>query len=96
MTTLTIEIPDRIDLQLQVNGLTHQDLTELFLHWVQTYLNEPDSLSSTSSETNTASTLVQQNNKNSLSSILGRGQGSFSTPEEADAFIRAERDAWTS
>jgi hypothetical protein len=29
-----------------------------------------------------------------LTSFIGSGKGSFSTVEEADAFIRNERDAW--
>ncbi len=27
-------------------------------------------------------------------SFLGAGRGSFTTPEEAEAFLRQERDAW--
>lgn len=27
-------------------------------------------------------------------SLIGAGRGSFATPEEADAFIRQERDSW--
>lgn len=30
----------------------------------------------------------------SLSSLLGRGKGSFKSSEEADTFIRNERDGW--
>ena len=30
----------------------------------------------------------------SLSSIIGQGKGAYSTPEEADKFIRKERDEW--
>ena len=29
-----------------------------------------------------------------LTSLFGKAKGVFSTGEEADAFIRAERDAW--
>ena len=32
----------------------------------------------------------------SMTSMIGTGKGSFATPEEADAFIREERDAWRS
>ena len=32
--------------------------------------------------------------RGSLRSILGTGKGCFATPEEADAFLRRERDAW--
>jgi hypothetical protein len=32
--------------------------------------------------------------KRSLTEFFGAAKGSFATPEEADAFIRAERDAW--
>jgi len=30
----------------------------------------------------------------SLTSLIGSAPGSFATPEEADQFIRQERDAW--
>jgi len=30
----------------------------------------------------------------SLSAIIGTGKGSFSSPEEADAFIANERSSW--
>ncbi len=36
----------------------------------------------------------QQPRKCSLRSLIGAGKGAFATPEEADRFIRAERDAW--
>ena len=32
--------------------------------------------------------------RGSLRSIIGTGKGCFATPEEADAFLRQERDAW--
>ncbi|MBM4035889.1 MAG: hypothetical protein FJ291_29470 [Planctomycetes bacterium] len=32
--------------------------------------------------------------KRPLKSFLGAGKGCYATPEEADAFIRRERDAW--
>lgn len=34
-------------------------------------------------------------NKQSLSSIIGSGKGSFASPQEADDFINRERDAWS-
>jgi hypothetical protein len=33
-------------------------------------------------------------NVKSLSALLGKGQGSFKSSEEADTFIRNERDIW--
>lgn len=33
-------------------------------------------------------------NERSLSALLGKGKGSFKSAEEADAFIRNERDMW--
>ena len=33
---------------------------------------------------------------NSLSSLIGQAQGIYTTPEEADQFIRQERDSWDS
>lgn len=32
----------------------------------------------------------------SLSSFIGAARGGFDTPQEADTFVRRERDAWTS
>jgi hypothetical protein len=32
----------------------------------------------------------------SLASLIGTGKGSFATAQEADQFIRQERDAWES
>jgi hypothetical protein len=32
--------------------------------------------------------------KHSLKSLIGTGKGCFATPEDADSFIRQERDAW--
>ena len=90
MARLTIEIPEQVDRQLEINKMTHKDLGELFLSWVQVYLSD-------SSRTFLKSPLLIKPAQKCppLSSILGTGQGSFSTPEEADAFIRAERKART-
>jgi hypothetical protein len=33
--------------------------------------------------------------KRALQSFFGAGKGCFPTPEEADAFLRKERDTWT-
>jgi hypothetical protein len=35
-----------------------------------------------------------QQSKHTLRSLIGAGKGAFATPEEADAFIRQERDSW--
>lgn len=32
--------------------------------------------------------------RRSLSELFGAASGSFATPDEADAFLRSERDAW--
>ena len=32
----------------------------------------------------------------SLTSLIGQAQGTFANPEEADRFIRQERDTWDS
>lgn len=32
--------------------------------------------------------------KKNLLSFMGKGKGAFATPEEADTFIRQERDRW--
>ena len=36
----------------------------------------------------------EQIHKSSLSSIIGKGQGSFASAEEADAFLSKERELW--
>ena len=36
----------------------------------------------------------QETPRRSLRSIIGSGKGCFATPEEADAFLRQERDSW--
>ena len=36
----------------------------------------------------------QEPPRRSLRSIIGSGKGCFATPEEADAFLRQERDSW--
>jgi hypothetical protein len=33
--------------------------------------------------------------KRPFSELLGQGRGAFATPEEADAYLRRERDQWT-
>ncbi|MBW4466344.1 MAG: hypothetical protein KME07_13040 [Pegethrix bostrychoides GSE-TBD4-15B] len=40
--------------------------------------------------------LLQASTSEPLTSIIGTAKGSFATPEEADQFIRQERDAWES
>jgi hypothetical protein len=32
--------------------------------------------------------------KKNMLSFMGKGKGAFTTPEEANAFIRQERDTW--
>jgi hypothetical protein len=39
---------------------------------------------------------IEDSSSEPLTSIIGTGKGSFATPEEADRFIREERDAWDS
>jgi hypothetical protein len=39
---------------------------------------------------------IEDSSSEPLVSIIGTGKGSFATPEEADRFIREERDAWDS
>ena len=36
----------------------------------------------------------EKKKKRSLTSIIGKGQGCFARAEEADAFIRKERESW--
>ncbi len=41
--------------------------------------------------------LAEQDRKpQTFSSITGKGKGAFSTPKEADDFLRKERDTWES
>ena len=36
----------------------------------------------------------EETKKTSLTSFIGKGKGSFATAQEADAFIRKERNSW--
>ena len=36
----------------------------------------------------------EQKGKNTLTSFIGKGPGCFATPEEADEFMRKERQSW--
>jgi len=36
----------------------------------------------------------EQKGKNALTNFIGKGSGCFATPEEADAFMRKERQSW--
>ena len=38
--------------------------------------------------------IVDSAESETLTSFIGAAKGSFATPEEADQFIRQERDAW--
>ena len=40
--------------------------------------------------------LQSQGNSGGLRDLIGKGRGCYATPEEADQFIRGERDAWES
>lgn len=40
--------------------------------------------------------LLESSSLDPLTSIIGTAKGSFATPEEADQFIRQERNAWDS
>lgn len=33
--------------------------------------------------------------KTMLAGVIGKGKGAFTSPQEVDQFIRAERDQWT-
>lgn len=39
---------------------------------------------------------IPQDNQLGISRFIGAASGSFATPEQADEFIRQERDAWDS
>lgn len=41
-----------------------------------------------------AETMRVDNSHVTYSEMFGAGRGSFATPEEADAFLRRERDLW--
>jgi hypothetical protein len=83
---LVVEIPEQTSQKIEKMRMSPQELADLFLHWIQYYLNNPAMPTG----------LEAAEPSPSLSSALGTGRGSFATPAEADAFIRAERDAWNS
>mgnify|MGYP006305619349 CR=1 FL=1 len=83
---LVVEIPEQTSQKIEKMGMSTEELTDMFLHWIQRYLNALPALELE----------APPKSSPSLLSVLGTGRGGFATPAEADAFIRAERDAWNS
>jgi hypothetical protein len=84
----TIDIPDGTEITLTINEQT--DITpEAYLEHLQAFFAQPNATSNDLLET-----LQVSADDTPLTSLIGSAPGSFSTPKEADQFIRQERDAW--
>lgn len=108
--TKAINIPDGTELLVEIDDLQLLSLEERRAR-IQTWLEQSqvgqvdllEALEEVERERRLKAELTHLNieqtaNRSSepLTSIIGTGKGSFATPEEADRFIREERDAWDS
>lgn len=108
--TKAINIPDGTELLVEIDDLQLLSLEERRAR-IQTWLEQSqagqvdllEALEEVERERRLKAELAHLNveqtaNRSSepLTSIIGTGRGSFATPEEADRFIRGERDAWDS
>jgi hypothetical protein len=108
--TNAINIPDGTELLVEIDDLQLLSLKERRAR-IQTWLQQSqeghqdllEALGEVERERQLTAELAHLNierleNRSSepLTSIIGTGKGSFATPEEADRFVREERDAWDS
>lgn len=85
----TIDIPDGTEITLTIDEQT--DITpEAYLERLQALFAR----SNTTTSNEALETLQASVDDTPLTSLIGLAPGSFATPEEADLFIRQERDAW--
>lgn len=84
----TIDIPDGTEITLTIEESTDMS-TEVYLARLQALFAQPELPAQTFPD---ASTIPID--ETPLTSLIGSAPGSFATPEEADRFIRQERDAW--
>jgi hypothetical protein len=84
----TIDIPDGTEVTITI-GEQFSITPEAYLEYLQALFAEPDLSSNNFLEIVQAAT-----DDMPLTSLIGSAPGTFATPEEADQFIRQERDAW--
>ena len=84
----TIDIPDGTEITLTIGEQT-AITPESYLASLQAFFAQPNSASN-----NLLETLQSDTDNTPLTHLIGSAPGSFSTPAEADQFIRQERDAW--
>lgn len=86
----TIDIPDGTEITLTIEE--QKVVTpEAYLESLQAFFTRSNFAS-----TELLGTLPAATDDTPLTSLVGSAPGSFATPEEADRFIREERDAWDS
>ncbi|MGG6269324.1 hypothetical protein ACQ4M3_27940 [Leptolyngbya sp. AN03gr2] len=108
--TEAINLPDGTEVSVEIDDrqlLTLEERQAIFQTWLDQPLEEREdlikALEAVERERRLSAELARLNlemlqvsTSEPLTSIIGTAKGSFATPEEADQFIRQERDAWDS
>lgn len=108
--TEAIDLPDGTEISVEIDDLqllTLEERQARFQTWLDQPLEEREdlikALEAVERERRLSAELarlnfemLQASTSEPLTSIIGTAKGSFATPEEADQFIRQERDAWDS
>lgn len=84
----TIDIPDGSEITLVIEE-SASITPEAYLEQLQALFASPHSTAETGLSASEIPT-----DETPLTSLIGSAPGSFATPEEADQFLRQERDAW--
>ena len=84
----TIDVPDGTEITLTIEKQA-ATTPEAYLESLQAFFTRANLASANSRET-----LITDTDNTPLTSLIGSAPGSFASPEEADRFIRQERDAW--
>jgi len=105
-----VNIPDGTEVSVEIDDrqlMNSEDYEIRLQEWLNQSLNGGEDLIKTLEEVERerqlsaesarlSLKLLESSTSEPLVSIIGTAQGSFATPEEADQFIRQERDAWDS
>ncbi len=108
--TEAIDLPDGTEVSVEIDDrqlLALEERQARFQTWLDQPLEEREDLIKALEEVERERRLsaelarlklemLQVSTSEPLTSIIGTAKGSFTTPEEADQFIRQERDAWDS
>ena len=84
----TIDVPDGTEITLTIEEQA-ATTPEAYLESLQAFFTRANLASA-----NFRETLITDIDNTPLTSLIGSAPGSFASPEEADRFIRQERDAW--